>query len=759
MTYSTAETSPATGADEELLASRPRVRRDVLYTEVPEGVLFHDATTGFRVHGRSAYRFATLVVPFLDGTTTVAELSAGLGPAQRAMVLDLVGTLYRRGFARAVPPVDPDREPVLAEPVRRRFEPQVSYIDHHVDDAESRFATFRHTRVAVVGDDEVAGWAARSLLRNGAATIGVAPLVLDDGLEREAAELSADDCPADLRAVAALAGSPTWPELDGYDVVVVTPTASGTRTVLALQEQGVPEGVVLLPCWTAGRDVLLGPSMRTGTRGCWLCAALRVAGTAEPEAAADLWSGLAGHRLPGHRPLGPVAAMVGNLVGYEIFRLTTGALPGETDGRVVVQDQDTLDAVVEPLLPHPACGLCSAPGPHLRAVGDRATELAEPAASPQAWKPMPEPGGPEAEQQLATLEQRMALVGARLGVVTAFDDDLLPQTPLRVTTAHVALGHGRRRRIAAVDVHNVAGARIAALAAAAGVYTDRLVPPDGLLTGAAAEEAQRLLPVVPPAALTTQSGTDPDGATVSAWVAATSLTTGGRALVPAAAVAPYADHNTGGAITPGPAGTGVDGSPAGARGAALLSALAHDALVDAVHGRRTATRLVLGERDDDPVLTFLVRTAGHLGVRPELLDLGPDGGAPVVLARTTPPGSDDDLWTVAADTTRRAATVTVLRDLLGRVQLAAALEGEPVDTGDPIVADLDTRTIAVSGERPWTDRAVTLPKVLDGLRARGVDPLVVDRRSADLDAAGLSVARVVLARTLEATAGEAADDD
>jgi bacteriocin biosynthesis cyclodehydratase domain-containing protein len=674
----------------------------------------------------------------------VRDLSAGLGEHQRAMVRDLVRTLYRRGFARAVPPVDPDLEPILPEAVRRRFEAQLAYVDHHVDDAERRFARFRHTSVAIVGDDEVAGWAARSLLRNGAAVIGVASPHLAVDLLPEAEGLRADGCPVDVRADEALAGSPTWAELSGYDVVVVTPASSGTRTVLALLEAGVPEGRTLLPCWTAGRDVLLGPSMRADTTGCWLCAALRAAATAEPAAAADLWSGLAGHRLPVHRPAGPVAAMIGNLVGYEIFRLTTGALPGETDGRVVVQDLDTLDAVVEPLLPHPACGLCSTHAMHVE--DDDGIEVAAPSASPQDWKPMPEPGGPEAEQQLATLEQRMALVGARLGVVTSFDDDLLTQTPLRVTTAHVSLANGRRRRVAAVDIHNVAGARIAALAAAAGLYSDRVVPPGGVLTGAAADAARRLLPVVPPGALTTQSGMDPQGTTISAVVQARSLTTGRPVLVPAAAVAPYSEHNGSHSITRGTAGTGVDDSPARARGAALLSALAHDALVTALHGRAAPVRLVLDERDDDPVLTFLVRTARHLGVEPELLDLGADLPAPVVLARSA--GSKGgDVWTVAADTTRRAATVTALRDLLGHIQLASALpEGEPVDAGDPVVADLAAGSITVTGEAPWTDRVVTLPAVLDRLRADRVEPLVVDRRSADLDAAGLSVARVVLAR-------------
>ncbi len=745
----TTEQATTPKLDDDLLASRPRVRRDILFTEVPEGVLFHDATSGFRIHGRSAYRFATLVVPVLDGTTSVSDLCAQLGEQHGDMVVNLVRTLYRRGFARSAAPSTPLEEPVLADAVRRRFDAQVAYIDHHVDAADQRFAAFRYSRVAVVGDDEVAGWAARSLVRNGAAEVRVAPGILDAGLEREAAELRVAGCPVEVRADDALAGSPTWDHLDGDDVVVVTPSARAARTLLDLLQAGLPRGVVLLPCWQAGDDVLVGPSMRAGTVGCWMCAALRAGASGDPGSAADLWSGLAGHRAQGaRRPAGPLAAMVGNLLAYEIFRLTTGALPGETDGTVVVQDQDSLDAVVEPLLPHPACGLCAEPedGPGPDVPGSIA-EVAEPDASPQSWKPMPEPGGPEAESQLATLRDRMALVGSRLGVVTGFDDDLLPQTPLRVTTVHAALGHGRRRRVAAVDVHNVAGARLSALATAAGVYADRTVPLTGVLTGRAAEAARASLPVVSPAELSTDSGVDPEGTTVTAWVRASSLTEERQVLVPAAAVAPYGDHNGGRVFTPGPAGTGVDPSAAGARGAALLSALAHDALVEALRGRRALNRLELGERDDDPVLTFLVRTASHLQVQPEVLDLGEDLPAPVVVVRAVDPRDGSAVWTVAADTTRRAATVVALRDLLGHVQLGAALPaGEPVDLGDPLVADLDPRILAVSADRPWSDRAVALPRVLDRMRGEGIEPLVVHRTAADLAAAGLSVARVLLAR-------------
>lgn len=57
----------------------------------------------------------------------------------------------------------------------------------------------------------------------------------------------------------------------------------------------------------------------------------------------------------------PLAAMIGNLLGYEVFRAASGSLPAETAGRILVQDTASLDVTAEPLFPHPRCPFC-APG-------------------------------------------------------------------------------------------------------------------------------------------------------------------------------------------------------------------------------------------------------------------------------------------------------------------------------------------------------------------------------------------------------------
>jgi bacteriocin biosynthesis cyclodehydratase domain-containing protein len=719
---------------EDVLASRPRVRRDILYTQVPDGVLFHDAKTGFRIHGRTAYKFSTLVVPHLDGSRTVAELCAGIGDAQRAMVVDLVSTLYSRGYARAVPAPDPQRAQLLTDDVRRHFAAQIAYVDHHVDEAEERFSRWRETKVAVLGEDDVARWAALSLLRNGVATIGVLDSLRQrhEDVADEADELRADGCDVELREL----GDPGagWSQLGEYDVVVVTPGTHRTRDLLALAEAGVPDGHTLLPVWQIGGQAVIGPLMRSGTTGCWVCAALRLGANGGADGAAELWADAAGVGSRTQPPSGPLAAMVGNLLGYEIFRLTTGALPGETDGQVIVQDMDSLDVAVEPLRPHPDCPHC---------VTDATTPVSTTAARPVPDQRMPEPGNPESERRLATLAERAALVGRHVGTFRRFDDDRLTQTPLRVSTVELALGPGRVRRIVAFDIHNVAGARLAALTAAARVYADHmLVPP--VHTAAPGERRVASDELVTTTGL---SAAGPGDRSVSAI----SLHTGQPVLVPAAAAAPRSAHNGRRTFRTG-GGLGVDATPEQARGDALLAALGDDALRAAMHGEVPVLSVRAPWHADDPVLTFLARTAATLGVEVDLLELGSADAqpAPVLLARTTV--GDAVLWTAATDTSWRAAAVTVLRDLLGRVQLGDALPGgDAVDTGDAWIDDLAAQTLVPSDDvSARHDLERRLPEILGRLEANGTEALAIDVPAADLVVGGLSVARVLLRRRRDA---------
>ncbi|MEU3281374.1 TOMM precursor leader peptide-binding protein [Streptomyces antibioticus] len=736
---------------EETAGTRPRVRRDVLFTETPKGVIFHNADGGFQVGSPSAYRFATLLVPHLDGSRTVAEICSGFKEPQKAMVGSLVKALYARGFARPVP--DPAQTGEHVDPaVAASFGQQLAYLDHYADEAERRFAAYRATRVAVLGDGPVARWCALSLIRNGCAAVAVeralaeGPATAGDfaALRTEAAELAAQGSPAEV-AVLPDAGPGTaagWAAYAGYDVVVAAAGRDAFRTTTALLREGVPAGRLLLPAWGFGGRAVVGPVAAPGSTGCAACAALRLGATGDPAVAAELWSGLAlGSAPAGPAPRGPLAAMLGNLLGYEVFRLVTEALPAETRGRVLLQDMASFDVLAEQLLPHPRCPLCATPaGP------PEPVDLSEAPARP-VFEPVvaAAPDDDATEGPLAELDRRSLAVRPSVGVFTRYADEPVTQTPLKVGAVELGLGAAGVRTIAAFDVQHTAGARLRALNAAAEVYAEHVVP---AVLAAASDDA----PTVSPGALTTSSGAGGDA--VAAWVRGVSLLTKEPALLPAGAVRPFGPDNQDRRFEPSRAGTGAGGGPAEAAAAGLLSALAHDALRRAVRGTGRTAVLSPAWFDDAPEAGFLLRSAGRLGLDVELLDLGEEerSGVSVVLARIRLSNGPAP-WAVGAALERTAAVTDALRDVLGAAQLAAEGALGAPDTGDPLLADLDPLLLAVTAEdAPAAVPAGTgWPEVLERLSAAGRDAYVVPTHAADLPAAGIHTARVLLTG--------AADDD
>ncbi|MFD5778494.1 TOMM precursor leader peptide-binding protein [Streptomyces sp. NPDC126933] len=737
---------------EAVAATCPRIRRDVLFTETPEGVLFHNADGGFQLTARSAYRFATLIVPHLTGAHTVSDICQGLGEQQRAMVGELVRNLYERDFARAVPPAVTDARETPPD-VARRFAPQIAYVDHYADDAESRFRRFSTARVAVLGDDLVARWCVLSLIRNGCSTIGVQPGLDTEGIEAEAREAASDGCPVELLPLGA--DDPQqplgWADLQAYDIVVATGGPAAPRRLFPLLKAGVPEGRTLLPAWSYGHHAVVGPLMTAGATGCWACAVLRIGSHDEAAAAADIWNSLA---LPGATPAGdlpsrPLAAMIGNLLGYEIFRITTGALPAETAGQLVIQDMKSLDVTSEPLLPHPRCPFCAK-------ADDSDVQAATVDLTTAGSDTLPMPTvatAREADALVEELNRKTVLVRPRAGVFTRFADEPLTQIPLKASIVEFGTGHTAQRRIAAFDVHHVAGARLRALNAAAKVYAEHVVPATEALTGDQLSAVRTGVRTLEPGALTT-TGAGATGEQVTAWTPATSLLTKEQILVPSAAVRTFGPHNAERLFEPSSAGTGAGATMTDAAADGLLSALAHDALNRVLRGG-TASRIPLDALTDgaaaDAELTFLIRSAAVLDVDLELLDLGESGrsGVHVLLAR----GAGG--WAIGSRTGRQSAAADAVRDLLGKVQLDREETAALFDTGDPLLRDLDATTIDASapvdtasagddGTTPWSE-------VLDRLQAAGRDALVVPTGSADLAVAGIRTARVLL--TTEASRG------
>lgn len=734
-----------TSVFDELADTRPRIRRDVLFTQTANGVLFHAPGSGFGVTAKSAYKVAELLVPHLDGSRRLGDLCHGLTPGHRQMVGTLVQSLLARGFARDVPAGDADlARALLTEAEAAEFATQVAYIDHFQNGAAGRFRHLRDASIAVIGDDLVARWCVLALIRNGAAHIDASPGLRAPGIAfadvtAEAQAISSRGVDLAIRLIPELDGDA--PDLSGYRIAVFTGPRAPHR-VLRLLRAGLPPGCTILPVTTLGDRAVVGPSMTTSLHPCWACAALRMTANCGDLPGAGLWTRACLpetgtlDRVPGRH----VAAMLGNLAGYEVFRLLTEAPPAETRGHVIVQDMDSLDASVEPVHPHPRCPFCRAQGA-TETVSLTGLRLAAAAVT------APDPEN-QSDQVLATLAEQSELVGPVAGVFHAFDDEWLTQTPLKISRVTVPAAGGRSRTVAAFDIHNVAAARLRALRVAAAVYAADLVSPPGLLTGTELAAAQRTMPSVDPASLSTASGTGAPAGELANWVIATSLLDGQPALVPAFAVSPFGTANADGSSLHTGAGTAVGGTAVEAACSGLFSALSHEALLAATRGERLVRRVGLDSLQDDPELRFLLSSARNLGFEAEVLDLTePDPAAPkTVLTRANDPGTGVPRWAIGCDARWRRAACDALRDLVGAIQLAkdASASGPP-DLGLPLVSEFDPWSLPMSGESVPAFTATTSPAlVLHRIGAMGQQALAAYSGADDLRQRGLTVLRVVL---------------
>lgn len=714
---------------------RPRIRQDVVFSQTRTGVLFHNADGGFHFAGKSAYRLASLLVPWFDGTTTVGEICARLPEAHRAMVVGFVSTMTDRGFVRDYPAaLSQNVDPACLAEV---FTAQLNYLDHYADEAGRRFMDFRRTRVAVLGDDTAAHWAALSLVRNGLRTVTVqAALERGTGLtaiRAEAAQLTERGAPADVQ-VRPDDAFDTALDLVGYDFVVCGGGSAAAR-IHRLVTQGLPEGTRLLPMLRVGGRVVVGPTTSSGIVGCWLCAMLRI-DTAFSEST-GLWRRVS---LPASDDDlgtdGVVGAMVGNYAAYEIFRQRTEALEAETVGRVMAQDLESLDMVTVRVAPDPRCPVCA--------------WLIQDTAIPPAPLPRPERRGRstpiEADDdagQMLRLADASRLVNEVAGVFQSFEDDVITQMPLKASRVAFHLPGVGRHTVDAFDMHHVAGARISAVNAAARQYMEHVGVPAGLQYATSADHA-----AVSADSLATYAGVADTG--VRRWTPAVSVATGGVALVPTSAVVPFGPLNEAGSFVATTAGTGVGCTPGQALADALASAITFQAITGVMRGRHHARVVPADSLTADPELAFLAASARNLDAEIEVLDVSLPGLADLSTAvadvRVTATGAH--FWSAATDGVGRNAVADAMRDALGAAQLALdpAIETSE-DQAGALLASFDPATVRADGE----DAGILAAEcgdpagIVDALAKLGIDAWAVPRPAPGLEECGVHVAKVLLA--------------
>ncbi|WP_329462006.1 hypothetical protein [Streptomyces sp. NBC_01431] len=408
-----------------IAAMYPRMRTGIFFTPTTEGdgVLLTNGSEVVSFLGASTYAWLDRLSPHLDGSHSVADLTASLPPAPRQMVEKLVGALHEAGLVRDV---SQDRAHSLTADELELYATEIAFVEAFHTSPALRFQRYRETRVAVIGSGAVFAAAVEGALLTGVARLSARPTPergSEDRVRERLVELTVEAGrrdPGQRLETAAL--DPADPvalrdAVEAADLVLYAADRTDPGALRALDGICADLGRTLIPVTLYRDEAWVGPTCaadRPETR--WESLWLRLG--ERPEAERD-------------RPrflTGPVPGIVANHLIFRAFEHLTGGAdasapdedgPGRASGTVRL-DLETLQTSAHELAPHP-----------LVRRGDRSTdgrrirELADGAAV-------------DASELAARV---VPLTDDRLGILGPVSEAHLEQFPLRVVRLAVTDPH------------------------------------------------------------------------------------------------------------------------------------------------------------------------------------------------------------------------------------------------------------------------------------------------------------------------------
>ncbi|MEV4613548.1 hypothetical protein AB0K43_13240 [Kitasatospora sp. NPDC049258] len=470
---------------------KPKFRDDVFIAPTADGVHLRNERGPLDLRGPALYDWVERLSRLLDGSRTLAELTAGVSEDRGRFLRDLIGSLERTGFIKDCAA---DRPHGLTDEELRRFAPEISFIDAYRDSAAARFESYRGLRTLLLGAGPLLEAAAVAAWRTGLRAVDLAvtaePPTDREALARRYAEIVGHDVDGPLSVVSAPA-DPTG-LIEGHQLVLTVGDHTRDAVIRAVDRACHAGGTAVGHlCLLDDEAWISAPSssparwedgwLRLGDQDGRSTARVRRApatGRATLPATGSASAPAESEWLTG--PAVPVAA---NHLVFASFAALTGVHQDTGKGELTVLDLKTLQTRTHTFDPHPLRSRATSPaGPRTgrRATGATRTTGATGATRSRAAladRVRALALGPELDPEEFS-QGAAALFDPRTGIAADLDEQALLQLPLHLCTAVVAdpvaplLGTTRTRPTVVGSGFDLPTARAGAARAALEVYAD-----------------------------------------------------------------------------------------------------------------------------------------------------------------------------------------------------------------------------------------------------------------------------------------------
>lgn len=511
---------------------RPKLKGDTFFVPVADGVLLRNNLGTRVIKGKFVYSWVERLVPYLDGTHTLDELTEGLESEKSDMVRNLVEVLAHGKFLKDA---EQDKPHMLSAQELETYAAEIAFVDSFRDSAAYAFECFRAKRVLLIGSDLLLTALVHGSLSCGLRHVGALPLEDDATTWQRVHDyltLSQQRDPA--QTLEKIAAPPDWSDesavlavLQPFDAILFAASTPMLAYLQILNRLCRAHRKPFIPAVIVNDHAWIGPLAQGDAGACWECAWRRLQSNQSdsfPESPVYALENLAG--APASQFLAqPTAAIIADLLAFELFKKYTEAGPLDTAGSLIDMDLETAYSQKHAFVSHPLCESCHQPG----ALTE--TEFLAGIAQLQQR----EPDVPEAFSKRAA-----ALFDEALGVFSTLEEGDLIQLPH--STCRVAISNPMRHSPPAYQAQVIGSgvgfkqARQRAAQQACEFYAASIV------------DRRRLIPdtPTPPGALIMSPehifGSDPvPGAVPSSWAWAYSLRGARAYLVPATLAFPALD--------------------------------------------------------------------------------------------------------------------------------------------------------------------------------------------------------------------------
>lgn len=405
---------------------RPKINGDTFYFPTADGVYFRNNRGSFTLKGKGIDRLLDVLTPYLDGRHTLEEIISNVPVERQGLVQKLVEVLIGRGLAQDLIHDLPHH---LSQKEQQAYEAEIAFIGAFTDSAPFRFERYRQSRMLLIG--------------SGLTLTALVHAALHSGL-RQVNVIVTGECPTGrqkfsdyLALYRGRDGEQTVEELEEpawHDTEAVRQTLRAFDVIMHMTDRAMLKRARLLNCLcieqqkvfiqavVAGDQAWVGPLVQPGQRGCWECAWRRLQSNLAASNSQAIFEDRSISPIS-RFVAAPTAAIVANLLNFEIFKYISSAGPLETDGHLLFIDLETLQNQRHRFLAHALCEVCSRPVPVLPV--DFQKSLQELAAGPEIT--------PEQFSQ-----NGLQLFDEKAGLFSDLDEHDFIQLPLNLTQVTIS---------------------------------------------------------------------------------------------------------------------------------------------------------------------------------------------------------------------------------------------------------------------------------------------------------------------------------